>query len=161
FVRLRSMLDAVVAESHVAMERNTDRTKAFDLQMAWRERKVFLDFIDSYISVIAAKRQDTVRELLANLGLDPERIEQHVNMSTQDLRRLPPGVTAPPAPSAAPTQPQTPQPVQQADGTFVLALPTGQRYTGRTAEEVHQHLINSQISGSQELTRLRTEMDRM
>ena len=85
FVRLRSMLDAVVAESHVAMEKNTDRTKAFDLQMAWRERKVFLDFIDSYISVIAAKRQDTVRELLANLGLDPERIEQHINMSTQGI----------------------------------------------------------------------------
>lgn len=71
----------------------------------------------------------------------------------------PPSGTQPPQPPPVQTS-GVPRPQQMQDGSFMIQLPTGQRYIGRTAEEAYDNLATAQINASGTIRDLRDQAQR-
>jgi hypothetical protein len=69
-----------------------------------------------------------------------------------------PPTQQPPPQQAAPSN--LPRPQRQQDGSFVIQLPTGQRYVGRNEQEAYDNLATAQISASTTIRDLREQADR-
>jgi hypothetical protein len=82
-------------------------------------------------------------------------------MTPEQIRQLQVGVqpgTPQPAFQPPPVNPYAP--VQQQDGQYAIALPTGQRYLGRSPEEAIQRLAEAQVNASQTISSVTQERDR-
>jgi hypothetical protein len=91
----------------------------------------------------------------------PQAPPDMAGMTPEQLRQYQTGVqpgTPQPAPQPQPVNPYAP--VQQQDGQYAIALPTGQRYLGRSPEEAIQRLAEAQVNASQTISSVTAERDR-
>jgi acyl-CoA synthetase (AMP-forming)/AMP-acid ligase II len=88
FNKVLAVWKELVDAAHSAMESNQNPKLDTHYMNAWRERKAMYDFTLQWFDEIERGRRESIRDLFADMGIDPERIERNLDISLDFLKPM-------------------------------------------------------------------------
>jgi acyl-CoA synthetase (AMP-forming)/AMP-acid ligase II len=88
FNKVLAVWKELVDAAQHAMETNPNPKLDTHYMNAWRERKAMYDFTLQWFDEIERGRRESIRDLFADMGIDPERIERNLDISLDFLKPM-------------------------------------------------------------------------